>query len=257
MSERKKRMPIQGKIIIKGKITCRSGLFIGGVEESLGIGDIDSNIIRDPVTMEPYIPGSSLKGKMRSLFERKENKEFNQKGNKDVYRHECGEEECSVCRVFGSADGAISRIMVRDAYLTEESRKQLDELDTEMPFVEIKKENTLDRVTAQASPRTLERVPAGAEFAFEISYTADCAEHKKEDVFNIFSLLALLEDDALGGNTSRGYGRIEFSELQCVAKPIDFYRGKTGEDELAVVDFNELLEINKKQKKLEQLLATV
>ncbi len=256
MSNRAKQRPINGKIVIKGKIKCKTGLFIGGLEESLEIGGIDGFIIRDPVTMEPYIPGSSLKGKMRYLMERKENKKFNNKShNTGIYRHECKKMDCSVCRLYGAGeDGPASRIMVRDAYLTKSSKDNLEKLDTDMPYVEIKKENTIDRVTASAAPRTTERVPMGAVFSFEIVYTVENENRERnEDVFNILTILSLIEDDALGGNISRGYGQIEFNSINIEARPVEYYT----KDEVKInsISFNSIKEFKELKKDLNGIIS--
>ncbi|MFN4227892.1 MAG: type III-A CRISPR-associated RAMP protein Csm3, partial [Candidatus Ratteibacteria bacterium] len=90
---------LKGKIIIKGFIEVKTGLRIGGTTTGLKIGGLDQPVIKDPLG-RPYIPGSSLKGKLRSLIEKKENVKLNEKGT-----HECTEEEsykkCPVCRIWG------------------------------------------------------------------------------------------------------------------------------------------------------------
>ena len=59
---------LQGKYIIQGKIKVLTGLHIGGPTTGLNIGGVDNIVIKD-AKGKPYIPGSSLKGKMRSLLE--------------------------------------------------------------------------------------------------------------------------------------------------------------------------------------------
>lgn len=219
--------PILGKYIIKGKIILETGLRIGGQELGVNIGGIDNPIIRNPLTGEPYIPGSSVKGKMRSLMERLLNLDIS--GNK-VKRHECEDRECKVCRVFGSTskngNNIPSRLLVRDAFLTEDSKTKLLSMETDLPYTEWKTENALDRVTCKADPRSFERVPAGAEFEFEIIYTAENEKHIKEDLENIATALELLEDDYLGGNGSRGYGKVKFSIEKVIYKSAGYYKGE-------------------------------
>jgi len=219
--------PILGKYIIKGKIILETGLKIGGQELGVNIGGIDNPVIRNPLTGEPYIPGSSVKGKMRSLMERLLNLDIS--GNK-VRRHECEERECKVCRVFGSTskegNNIPSRLLVRDAFLTEDSKTKLLSMETDLPYTEWKTENALDRVTCKADPRSFERIPAGAEFEFEIIYTAENEKHIKEDLENIATALELLEDDYLGGNGSRGYGKVKFSIEKVIFKSADYYKGE-------------------------------
>ena len=157
---------------ITGKIIVKTGLHIGAGNDKVEIGGMDNPIIRNPMTDEPYIPGSSLKGKMRSLMEWHLNKVHDNKGNPCS----CGSPDCAVCRVFGSANNGKTtadeaaqrgptRIIVRDAFLTAE---WADKMKQGEPVVEEKSENSLNRITAKATPRPIERVVPGAEFNFEI-----------------------------------------------------------------------------------------
>ncbi|QTA91973.1 type III-A CRISPR-associated RAMP protein Csm3 [Desulfonema magnum] len=235
-----------GNVFFRGKIVCKSGLHIGGSSDVLEIGGIDSFVIRNPVTNEPYIPGSSLKGKLRSTVEKIVTVDgvplmANRKSDKDgkVWRHECDDftnaKDCPLCRIFG-ASGKESKnnnyptaLLFRDGKLANPEKLK----DEGMPIFEAKTENTLDRLTSAAHPRTIERVPAGAEFDFEMVYRVemlgkvgeDTAEKLKspvfpnlqEDISNILKAMSILEHDGLGGNISRGYGQIQFD--------IDFIKG--------------------------------
>ncbi|WGS65209.1 type III-A CRISPR-associated RAMP protein Csm3 [Marinitoga aeolica] len=217
------------KIIIKGKIELKSGLHIGGADFGISIGGIDSPVIRNPLTNEPYIPGSSLKGKMRSLLEKVLDVDFETfgSGKNKVKRHECNDENCKVCRLFGSSidknKSIPSKIIVRDSYLTKESKELLEKLDTDLPYTEWKTENSLDRITAAASPRQIERVPAGTKFEFEIVYNVENENHKKEDIENIFKLLELVEEDYLGKGGSRGNGKVEFTIEKIAKKDREYF----------------------------------
>ena len=214
--------PLLGKILFTGTIECKAGLHIGASRDSLAIGSIDAPVVRDPITSQPYIPGSSTKGKLRSLLERKEGLNYNCDGgttNNPIWRHECTEPDCQVCRLYGSTGGRNggsnmpARLSVRDSFLTECSVKELEKIDTGLQYTERKFENALDRITAAANPRQIERVPAGAKFCFEIVYDVETPQSQegrkevKEDVNNLLTSLCLLEDDALGGHGSRGYGK--------------------------------------------------
>ena len=207
---------------ITGKIVVKTGLHIGAGNEKVEIGGMDNPIIRNPLTQEPYIPGSSIKGKMRSLLEWKLGKILDSKGNPCS----CGKADCEICRVFGSANKSgkndpsedskgPTRIIVRDAVLTEEWAKKFNQ---GKPIVEEKSENSLNRITAVANPRPIERVVPGVEFDFEIAYrvidTGDNGELDKK-YFNSVVLegLKLLQEDFLGGGGSRGNGQIEFKDL--------------------------------------------
>jgi len=236
--ERQLQKPIKGKILLKGEIKCRTGLHIGASDAGLSIGGMDNPVIRDPLTKEPYIPGSSLKGKMRALLERALNLEFNKSGGNGIYRHECQDAKCPVCRLFGSSSGADkgsnipSRLQIRDSFLTEDSEAKLAELDEGLPYTEWKTENSLDRVTCAANPRPIERVPAGAAFEFELTYTIENEEDLKDDMKNLQAVIKLLEDDALGGGGSRGSGRVDVAVASVIIRRVDHYL--KGEDEVKV-----------------------
>jgi len=232
---------LHGYIIMKGRIKCETGLQIGGVSDSIEIGGIDRPIMRDPISGLPYIPGSSLRGKLRSLLEkfvlRQNGKPLmaGRPGSNEgkIWRHECNDfkqaKECPLCRVFGSTAWGKTRdettgrnnfpsvLLVRDCVLKNKSFLCPDDL----LIIEAKMENTLDRLTSAALPRTFERVPAGAEFGFELIYKVESilenggdakVEHErvKSDIQNLLAGLALLENDGLGGSTSRGYGKVSF-----------------------------------------------
>lgn len=235
MAERKK--PILGKVIINGQIECKTGLHIGGSDASLSIGGMDNPVIRDPITNEPYIPGSSLKGKLRSLLERALNKDFNKSGGKNIFRHECSDPSCEVCRLFGASGGDAnlpSRLQFRDSFLADDSREELLKIDEGLPFTEWKTENSLDRITCAANPRPIERVPAGSKFNFEIVYTVENKEDVNKDLRNLMAVMDLLMDDALGGGGSRGSGRVEMNVTSIKVRPISYYIESKGEKEIRV-----------------------
>ncbi len=232
---------LYGKIILTGKVQLLTGLHIGALSDSMSIGGIDSPVVRDPVTRYPYIPGSSLKGKLRSLLERTQFTRQRQKtveqyfarsgGGKVKHRHECTSPACPVCRLFGATSGRNdegenlpARLAVRDLHLTEESAEELKGLETGLYMTEWKSENGLDRLTAAANPRQLERVPAGAVFHFEVAYTVTQPEELLEDWRNLTEQFHILEDDALGGHGSRGYGQVHFQCDRVVVKTLDTYR---------------------------------
>ena len=209
-------LKLSGYKVIEGIITCETGLHIGGTADKIEIGGIDNPIIRHPITNLPYIPGSSIKGKMRSLIEWKLG---NFAENGDVHEW-CSNNGCPVCRIFGtSADEAKigpSRLIVRDAHLTETSERLLKKMqeDTGLAFVENKTENSINRLTAKANPRTQERVPAGTEFKFEMVYRIfDLKDNAGKTDDALYSTveegIKLIRMDALGGSGSRGYGKVK------------------------------------------------
>ncbi|OYD13895.1 type III-A CRISPR-associated RAMP protein Csm3 [candidate division WOR-3 bacterium JGI_Cruoil_03_44_89] len=202
-------------VIISGKIKCETGLHIGGMVEGYEIGGMDNPIIKDPVTGYPYIPGSSLRGKMRSLLEWA-------KGKVEVDKvHHCPDSDCPVCRSFGAPAEderkiGPTRLIVRDACPTEETRESLDNLQKEkgLPKAEWKTENVINRITSAATPREIERVPKDSEFEFELVYGIYDVDGEKnnKDIKHlkyVFEALRLLEDSALGGSGSRGSGQIK------------------------------------------------
>jgi len=296
-----------GKIRITSTLLVETGIHIGGGGERLDIGGLDKPVIRNPLTRHPYLPGSSLKGKLRSILERLLKKPINRYGGSGIYRYESddlvdgfteiqqrnsslliryeGASNCQICRVFGSTgvncwvkadlvdrekldrvlgvepriiiaasagenrlgrferqgeeirEGEVreqyikikgrnspARLIVRDSHLLDESVKLLERVDTGLYMTEWKFENGIDRITAAANPRQVERVPAGSKFQFELIYTVEDASQAIEDLQNLAIALALLEDDALGGHGSRGYGKVKFADFQFSFRSLNQYR---------------------------------
>jgi CRISPR-associated protein Csm3 len=208
---------------ISGKIVVKTGLHIGAGNDKVEIGGMDNPVIRNPLTREPYIPGSSIKGKMRSLLEWQKDKVKSNGGEPC----KCGEPDCPICRIFGSGNSGKkedrdkaklrgpTRLIVRDAELTGTYKKKFADGKV---LLEDKIENGLNRITAVANPRHIERVVPGVEFSFELAYRVidlDDGGRKDEELFNAVVLegLRLLQNDYLGGGGSRGNGRIEFTDL--------------------------------------------
>ncbi len=235
---------LQGKIFLKGTINAITGLHIGGNSGELDIGGIDNPIIRNAFNRQPYIPGSSLRGKMRGLLDRHLNKPLEKRVGKDVRVHECqtpGDyDKCPVCQVFGVApQGELrgktmpTRVIVRDTFLTRESLETLDRVDTDTDFTEIKTEVAIDRITSAATPRQQERVPAGATFGpFQIVHSLytqneNGKSHQLQNELQFFDTvltgIELLEDDYLGGSGSRGSGQIAFKNLEMTFKSREYY----------------------------------
>jgi CRISPR-associated protein Csm3 len=225
-----------GKVIIRGNIKCLTGLHIGASKDNMEIGAIDSPVVRDPITREPYIPGSSLKGKLRSLLEKAHSLTPNRDIGTDVRIHVCKDDidaaNCQVCRVFGSTGDRHNsgknfpaRLIVRDLHLTSESVDKLNDIDTGLQYTEWKFENAIDRITSAANPRQIERVPRGAGFKCELVYNVEDVEHMVDDMKNINLAIKLVEADALGGHGSRGYGQVKFDVEAIEAKSIDNFKG--------------------------------
>ncbi len=228
-----------GKIIIKGKIRTETGLHIGSAVEKIEIGDVDSIVIKDPLTGYPYIPGSSLKGKMRSLLEWKYDKVQENKGEPC----KCG--DCEICKVFGvpaEKSKEPGRLIVRDAFPTRNTLKEWKENLGEDIFTEIKWENTINRITARANPRAMERVPKGSEFEFEMIFDV-FTENDVEDLLPVvFEGMRLLQDSYLGGSGTRGYGKISFIGVRVTFRKKEYYQKNVPEEEIFVKGDNEKLE---------------
>lgn len=199
------------KIRIKTSIRILSGMHIGAGDSGIEIGGIDSPVIKiGTKDLQPYIPGSSLKGKMRCLLEQIYG--ISEIGGGNKKREEKSQVCNSINNLFGFAkDNMPSKIIVRDSYLSEESIQMLNNCDLDMPFTENKSENSIDRVRGTANhPRQIERVPAGAEF--NVEFIINIWDNDKED--ELLSLLEegikAIENDYLGGSGSRGYGQVEF-----------------------------------------------
>jgi CRISPR-associated protein Csm3 len=221
-----------GNIIARAKIECVTGLHIGAGKDTSEIGGVDSPVVRDPVTRLPYIPGSSLKGKLRSLLEFAEGKVGeNGKGNP----HTCPKANCKVCRPFGSSAAeertcGPTRLLLRDAHPDEATRKIWDKLDTDLLYTEVKSENFLDRITSAANPRFIERVVKGSVFDLEMMYGVYQVDGINDLVYfdGVVMALRLFEDSTLGGSGSRGYGQVKLRFAPLIFVDAEDYR-KGGE----------------------------
>ena len=207
---------LKGKFIITGKIKVLTGLHIGTSGDFSAIGAVDNIVIRDTVTSKPIIPGSSLKGKMRYLLSRTK---YND--NSTLTMPNIKEEHDEIRRLFGASEPVVlSRLQFCDMLLREKDYGRDVEFD--LPYTEIKYENTIYRGTGIANPRQQERVPAGSEFDFRLIYNIENTENMEEEVKcdfeNILLMLELLEDDYLGGHGTRGYGRVQFENLKLTEK---------------------------------------
>lgn len=210
---------LKGKIIIKGQIKLLTGLHIGTGNNFSAIGAVDNVVIRDSITGRPMIPGSSLKGKMRFLLAR------TSFSDNSLEMAKIEAEDVKIKRLFGSSGGKnekimFSRLQFHDSILTDNSAERLSKLDLDLPYTEIKFENTINRATAVANPRQQERVPAGSEFEFKLTYNVEEVSEQEieEDLSNIAKCMEILQDDYLGGHGSRGYGRILFEKIETETK---------------------------------------
>lgn len=241
--------PIESKIFICGSLFALTGLHIGGNSVGMAIGGADAVVVRNPLTNEPYIPGSSLRGKMRSLLERIRGQEGVNQDPEGGFSFTIKDKKSEALagknpstwlgKLFGvAAEDAKepTRLIVRDAPLTRASSEALKKApNTDMPMTEVKTEVWIDRITSQANPRQIERVPAGAEFRFELVLTLLQGDDKQRFLKLIFEGLRLVEADALGGKGTRGYGRVKFRVDELVERTAEDYR--KGQDGKPFRDF--------------------
>jgi CRISPR-associated protein Csm3 len=252
--EKPKALKLLAKLFITGTLVTQTGLHIGGDKSTLDIGSVDLNVIKDD-RGNPYIPGSSLKGKLRSMLAKIV-------GSIDPYNDYKISQNSSIdiTGIFGYSGsgkekGDVTRLQVRDAHLATTAK-----IDTE-----IKWENTIDRLKGTAKdPRQLERVPPNTRFnvCFVYDYYDDAINGNKGSHRNVYEHLRclsvamrLLQDDYLGGSGSRGYGVIEFDNLKVSARTIDKWYKATGE-KLEIEITTDFLNALPKQKELEAKLVS-
>ena len=205
------------KIIISGKIEVVTGMHIGGSTQFSAIGAVDSPVIRDRYTNLPIIPGSSLKGKLRTLIA----KAYSEKAM--LGRHNSDPEV--VLRLFGSSEKEnikSSRLIFSDMILS--NSEELKEIGIHSA-TEIKFENTIDRPTALANPRQIERTIRGSQFDLELIYNVEEKADINEDFQAIADGLKLLHYDYLGGHGSRGYGKVRIKDIYAEVVVVDIDAG--------------------------------
>lgn len=239
------------KIVINADLTLLTGLHIGDSKESTEIGGVDSPVVRRKDNFQPYIPGSSLKGKMRCLLEQttgwfqdfkkddkiislffgcsdndKEIKKtealvktLKERNSQDLEEKQELEKQEKILKnkVW---EGNQARIIVRDANMHEDAVAIFENSDfTDMPFTEVKFENVINRLTGttlNTGLRQIERVPAGA--TFKVEFVINVFENEQDFLPTLLDGLELLESDYLGGSGSRGYGQVEFSNFKITEK---------------------------------------
>ena len=236
----------KGKYIIEADLRCITGLHIGGTDEGFEIGGMDNPVIKDPITGYPYIPGSSLKGKIRSLLEwTSQHKDKIKEGNeeKEIERtrvenmlkqkdgkwsaQSCNCGMCDVCIIFGaSADTKgqkePTRLTVRDSFPKKITVETWEANLGEKIYTEAKTENAIDRLTSEANPRTMERVPADSVFEVEMLFDL-YKDADKQKLKKVFEGITLLEDSTLGGSGSRGSGKVVFENIRISKRGVDYY----------------------------------
>ena len=202
---------LRGKLDIGAILRLESGLHIGASSDFAPIGAVDSPFLRDPLTKQPIIPGSSLKGKIRTLLARS----FS---TQEYFLNKIEADHPVIQRLFGSAaqdsaSGRAARPQFSDIRMTADSFRRFDAMELDTYIGEIKFENTISRVTAIANPRQIERVPAGTEFDFRLIYNIEDEEAMAEDIQFLGQGIQLLQMDYLGGHGTRGYGRVSLRDF--------------------------------------------
>ncbi len=229
--------------IIQGKIVCKTGLHIGGSSDAIDIGGSDNVIIRDSVTGNPYIPGSSLKGKLRFLTEL--NDKNSAKSVIDNGGKPADDPNCIASKLFGiSADEKQTelkfptRTIVRDAYPDDETL-ELWNNESLISGAELKYENNIHRINSAATPRNIERIPKGSKFDFEIVFSV--YEDDDENISYLLDAMRLLEDNYLGGSGSRGFGQIKFENIKLSKRTSEYY--KENNDEEVIIESDDITEV--------------
>lgn len=193
-----------GKIKITGEIEVITGMHIGGSNAFAAIGAVDSVIIKDVLTNLPMIPGSSLKGKLRTLLARQYN---------DKMQDDLNEDDLRILRLFGSSKKdniKRSRLIFSDMVLSNKDDLHDKGLQS---MTEVKFENSISRATGVANPRQIERAVRGSVFRMELIYEVMEEAEIAEDFEMLAEGMKLLQYDYLGGNGSRGYGKVCFKGL--------------------------------------------
>jgi CRISPR-associated protein Csm3 len=219
---------LEKKLILNGTIIAESGIMVGGTNSAFEIGGTDKQVIRNPINMLPYIPGSSLKGKLRSLLELSEGTISSGRQRSFGPTHN---PKHIAAQLFGhikhrednnNESQQASRVIVRDGELI---NSEEFEGKTELLHTEVKAENSIDRITSAANPRFFERVPKGARFNLEIVINI-FKEDRNADKYleTLFYAMNLAEDDYLGGSGSRGNGQIKFELHSLVEKDSEAYK---------------------------------
>lgn len=244
-----------GKLIVEAELTCETGLHIGAGKGSLEIGGADNPVVKDAFG-RPYIPGSTLRGRLRSLLEQAtgmavpaELVYLSRRKGQEVRIHQSDRPDDEICLLFGRSPGRLERVSgealdggatparltVYDAALdlnsiTPQMRENLDD-----ELTEVKSESAIDRITAQSTARTLERVPVGAKFPVRMIVDILCEEDKALPAL-LFTGLRLLEDDTLGGGGSRGSGRVRLANRKLIWRSKAYYAEGGGEKEVVAED---------------------
>ncbi|MCD7830422.1 MAG: type III-A CRISPR-associated RAMP protein Csm3 [Clostridiales bacterium] len=225
-----------GKLMIRCELEVRTGMHIGGNSGFSAIGAVDLPVVRDPRTGDPIVPGSSLKGKLRTLLARS----YSFADGKFERLPEIEEDDAHVKRLFGAAKPKVipSRLQFADAFVS--NKEELKNVG----LTEVKTENGIKRSNSVANPRQVERVVAGTKFAVCIVYNIVDSTQIAEDMKILSTGFKLLQLDYLGGHGSRGSGRVSLQDCQVTSFDAAFDDdARTAEEQFQEVEAYELLPV--------------
>lgn len=201
------------------ELVCRSGVHIGASDSEMHIGGIDNAVVKHPITQEPYIPGSSIKGKVRSLLEWRSGFVSNGPLGWPDYVNSHSDKVLAILKLFGVGGQVLTDAQAKEIGPTRLSFWDCSLLPewissvrtSEGSYTEVKTENSIDRIAGTAkNPRQTERVPADARFDFKVTVKVLDDENLLD---TLLAGLKLLELDGIGGSVSRGYGKVKFEKL--------------------------------------------
>ncbi len=205
--------------VLHAELVCRSGVHIGASDSEMHIGGIDNAVVKNPLTQEPYIPGSSIKGKVRSLLEWRSGFVSNGPLNWQDYVNSHSDKVLAILKLFGVGGQVLTDAQAKEIGPTRLSFWDCSLLPewissvrtSEGSYTEVKTENSIDRIAGTAkNPRQTERVPADARFDFKVTVKVLDDENLLD---TLLAGLKLLELDGIGGSVSRGYGKVKFEKL--------------------------------------------
>lgn len=207
-----KQKALLGKMLIKAVLKVETGMHIGGGNDYAPIGAVDSPFIRDTLTHAPIIPGSTIKGKLRTLLAKNSCQGY--------ILHTVDEDNEIIKRLFGSSGEKFAcpaRLQFFDLFITKDTEELFGKnIDTDTYIGEVKFENAIKRTTGVANLRQIERVPAGVKFDFKLVYNIENQSEIDQDMKTLAEGLQLLQIDYLGGHGSRGYGRVSLADFTIV-----------------------------------------
>ena len=191
-----------GKILIHCSLIVRTGMHIGDSSAFSAIGAVDSQVIRDPWSGLPIVPGSSLKGKLRTLLARSISGDIRNMPSFD-------RDDERVKRLFGSASPVhASRLQFADCFVSNVAEMR------RVGITEVKAENGINRADSVANPRFIERVSRGTIFDVNIVYDIEDDSQVREDLELLAKGMKLLQLDYLGGHGTRGSGRVSLRDFR-------------------------------------------